>query len=84
MSRASSPRYAYIGRMHWFGPTFWGNPYKLEDYPVEESKRLYRENRLPSRMHRIEELRGKVLVCHCCPDPCHGDVLIEALAAARR
>ncbi|WP_093974028.1 DUF4326 domain-containing protein [Boseongicola aestuarii] len=23
------------------------------------------------------ELKGKLLVCWCCPDACHGDVLLE-------
>jgi hypothetical protein len=37
----------------------------------------------PDLLARLKgpELRGKVLGCHCHPEPCHGDVLIARLAA---
>ena len=33
----------------------------------------------PELLGQLEELRGKTLVCHCKPLPCHGDVLVELL-----
>lgn len=31
----------------------------------------------------LEELRGKVLVCFCKPNPCHGDILAKLLEQER-
>ena len=79
-------RYVYIGRRPRHGSTIWGNPYKLEDYSREDATDLYRDEHLPGRpalLARIEELRGKVLVCHCYPERCHGNVLVEVLADER-
>lgn len=58
----------------------WGNPFVLgEDgdrATVIENFRWYIE-RKPSLLRRLPELRGKVLACWCCPDDCHGDVLVN-------
>lgn len=32
---------------------------------------------------QLELLRGRDLVCHCAPAPCHGDVLIQLANAPR-
>ena len=41
----------------------------------------YREHldHSPALKLRLPELRGKVLGCWCHPEPCHGDVLCEAV-----
>lgn len=66
----------------------WGNPFELgnEKDPgdgdratVIENYRWYLDRR-PSLQRRLDHLRGKVLVCWCHPEPCHGDVLCERLA----
>ena len=72
----------YIGR-----PTIWGNPYShldgtLAEYKVEtraEAIEKYKEHfyNSPELMSRLEELRGKVLGCHCKPVACHGDFLAK-------
>ena len=35
----------------------------------------------PELLAALPELRGKDLVCWCAPQPCHGDVLLELVAA---
>jgi hypothetical protein len=57
----------------------WGNPFEL---PVDGSRAEviynYEYHYLPykpSLTAILHELRGKVLVCWCAPEPCHGDVL---------
>ena len=58
----------------------WGNPFILgpdgDRATVIESFRIYFDRKL-SLHKRLGELRGKVLACWCCPESCHGDVLIE-------
>lgn len=58
----------------------WGNPYELgkdgDRDTVIESFRIYFDRKL-SLHKRLGELRGKVLACWCCPEACHGEVLIE-------
>jgi hypothetical protein len=65
----------YIGR-----PSKWGNPFVVgrngTREEVIEKYRLYLLNN-KELMARIEELRGKNLICWCTPLPCHGDVLLE-------
>ena len=67
----TNPEYIYIGR-----PGPWGNPFKIG---VDGS----RDDRSWLRVQPVlreliyENLRGKILVCYCHPQPCHGDVLKE-------
>ena len=63
--------------------TAWGNPFET---PADGSRKVvcsnYRKHYLPykpSLLKRIADLRGKLLVCWCYPDQCHGDSLIEEL-----
>ena len=65
--------------------TRWGNPYRI----TRAMKRAdviaaYAEHfaRLPHLHRDLGTLRGKVLVCWCYPERCHGDVLIDALRSA--
>lgn len=59
--------------------TDWGNPFVLgEDgdrATVIENYAWYLQ-RKPSLLKKVKSLKGKVLGCWCCPDGCHGDVLI--------
>jgi hypothetical protein len=75
----------YIGR-----PGPFGNPYVLgQDGDRAEVIRLYRAyfyGRLkidPAWKLKVEALRGRVLVCHCKPLDCHGDVIVEYLDMPR-
>lgn len=65
----------YVGR-----PSVWGNPYIIGKHGTREQVvALYREHlrRSPGLMSRIDELRGRNLVCYCAPLACHADVLLE-------
>ena len=66
----------YIGR-----PSIWGNPYRIgRDGTREEVIEKYRKYiQSSSKIHLIEDLRGKTLGCWCKPNPCHGDILVELL-----
>lgn len=68
----------------------WGNPYRLEEYGRERAIELYREVTLAWHPELIEQLRARVLAvrlaglepmlaCWCAPEPCHGDVLVDAI-----
>ena len=64
--------------------SIWGNPYLLDaDGDRAEVIANYRQHYLdfkPSLLMRIgDDLEGKALACWCAPEPCHGDVLLEAL-----
>ncbi len=65
--------YQRIDRM-----TKWGNPFEIPgDGDREEVCRSYEiYYGLKKSLHsQIDELRGKVLGCHCYPEQCHGDFL---------
>ena len=70
------PDVVYVGR-----PSKWGNPYIIgkdgnRKKVIDKFWRYVLES--PTLMKEIkEELKGKDLVCHCAPLPCHGDVLLE-------
>ena len=74
----------YIGRRgrHGMKESPWHNPFKVtKDTTNEQAVSKYRDYLLasPYLLARIEELRGKLLVCWCYPEPCHGNVLVEFL-----
>ena len=68
----------------------WGNPYKVGNYGREEAIAKYKRwlwRQIKSgRITREEllELDDKALGCWCKPKPCHGDVLVKAIAWAKR
>lgn len=65
----------YVGR-----PTKWGNPFVMGvDGTREEVIQRYRDwfEQQDYLLVRLDELRGKDLVCHCAPLSCHADVLLE-------
>jgi hypothetical protein len=57
----------------------WGNPFELPgDGTRDEVCDHYAEHYFPfkpSLKKRLPELKGKVLVCWCHPERCHGDYL---------
>jgi hypothetical protein len=64
--------------------SIWGNPYVMdEDGTRAEVIANYRDHYLdfkPSLLLRIgDDLEGKALACWCAPEPCHGDILLDAL-----
>ena len=69
--------------------TDWGNPFVIgEDGDRETVISKYRKylDMKDGLLHRLKsgELSGKLLVCWCCPDGCHGDVLIEKTKEANK
>lgn len=71
--------YVYIGR-----GTKWGNPFELG--PDGSRKQVIAKHKdellhgwLRDLLDELEELRGKILVCHCKPALCHGDTYVELL-----
>jgi len=66
----------YVGR-----PSKWGNPFKIgPDGDRAEVLRKYMEFLLANPQVATaakQELKGKVLGCHCAPRPCHADILAE-------
>ena len=68
------PDAVYVGR-----PSDWGNPFLIgrdgtRDQVVDKYE-IWLLN--SSHILKIEELRGKDLVCYCAPDRCHADVLLK-------
>lgn len=63
--------------------TAWGNPFETPaDGERDEVIANFRDHFLPfkpSLQARLWNLRGKVLVCWCHPEPCHGDVICETV-----
>lgn len=71
--------WVYIGRK---GEGYFGNPYASGTREQNIARfKTYFERRLLSQSFRLAvyELHGKVLVCHCKPLACHGDVIAEYL-----
>ena len=74
-----NPDYVYIGRF-----SKWGNPSVLgQDGSRQQIIEKHRDNLLHGRLSHLledlEELRDKILVCHCKPAACHGDTYVELL-----
>lgn len=83
------PSSVYIGRnMHMYVAgafeSKWKNPFSVEKYGRDKCLEMYRNYIINNKdlMNSLEELRGKELGCWCCPDKCHGDVLISLLNAS--
>jgi hypothetical protein len=84
LDRPTDPSaWVYIGRDMLDG--YFGNPYSAKLYGREVAIHYYRSyfKRMMAKdeefAHRVWQLRGKVLVCHCKPMDCHGDVIAEYL-----
>ena len=65
--------------------TIFGNPFVMPgDGDRDDVCDAYADHYLthkPTISAKLETLRGKLLVCHCYPDRCHGQSLIDALLA---
>jgi len=63
--------------------TIFGNPFVMPgDGDRDEVCDAYAHHYLthkPTISAKLESLRGKLLVCHCYPERCHGQSLIDAL-----
>ena len=72
----------YIGRKDRWGnyaQSMWANPFKIgKGCTRAEAVEKYMAylSRRPDLLAHLEGLRGKVLVCWCAPEECHGDVLL--------
>lgn len=80
----SVPYDVYIGR-----GSIWGNPFPITDANSRTVViAMYRKYILMKfkfgeiRVERLISLKGKTLGCHCKPQACHGDVLIELIGLA--
>lgn len=61
--------------------TKWGNPYVMRGNMTRQEVITRYRNYLAASPYlqaaaRVE-LRGRDLVCHCAPKPCHADILLE-------
>ena len=84
MARVAGVDWVYIGRK---GEGYFGNPFiplvncngrkdAIARYRVHFYYRLETDEVFKLAVHG---LKGKVLVCHCKPLACHGDVIAEYL-----
>jgi hypothetical protein len=76
------PNVVYIGR-----GSPWGNPFVIGqhgDRPAVILKYKRWLTRQPHLLSRLDELRGKPLMCFCAPQECHGDGLIELANSSDR
>lgn len=60
--------------------TKWGNPFRVGQHGtraevIEKYEKFLQWH--PDLIKDLHELRGKDLVCHCAPKPCHADVLLR-------
>ena len=65
----------------------WANPFRIgrdgtrEQVIAKHKRWLLRE---PQLLAALEELRGRTLGCHCAPQACHCDTLLELANAPRK
>ena len=81
VNRHSERFQIYIGR-----GTMWGNPYIIgrdgSREVVLDKYKKYLWQRMKDQGFRkaLMNLDGKILGCSCKPLPCHGDILVNAIA----
>ena len=80
---ADTSTWVYIGRK---GGGPFGNPFMPQDWGGREGCiarfRSYfytKMNESVEFTQQVRALKGKVLVCHCKPMACHGDIIAEYL-----
>lgn len=72
--------------------TIFGNPFRItqtqnrtnvivdfRDWLLGIRYKDYKQSQREEILHRLSELKGKVLGCWCAPLPCHGDIYIKLL-----
>jgi hypothetical protein len=61
-------------------PSKWANPFRIGRDGTREqviAKHKQWVLRQPHLLASLDELRGRTLGCHCAPEPCHCDTLVE-------
>lgn len=63
--------------------SIYGNPFTMpgdgdRDAVCDAYEKHYIKNK-PSILKTLDSLRGKVLICHCYPERCHGLTILEAM-----
>lgn len=73
----NDPKFVNIMR-----PSKWGNPHKVGycekckvNHPRGEAVKKFAEDFNTGEGYDLDELTGKILVCCCKPQDCHGDIL---------
>jgi hypothetical protein len=78
----------YIGRAvprRGLKKSMFANPYKegldgdRDEVILQYRQWFYRQLPVSAFRRAVEQLRGKMLVCWCAPERCHGDVIREYL-----
>lgn len=65
-------------RIFHYSDSKWRNPYKVPEYTLEESLKLYEEYVRENLMDDLHELEGKILGCFCDQkNPCHTQILVK-------
>lgn len=65
----------YVGRT-----TDFGNPFSVSHFGRAEAISRFEKlvnNNAAFKEQIIKELKGKDLICHCKPLPCHADILLK-------
>lgn len=88
VNKFKEPYDVYIGR-----GSLWGNPFPIDE-SVGDTREVviekYRQHlfqqvkRGEVSIPQLLELDGKTLGCFCKPKACHGDVIVNAVAWAKR
>ena len=85
----SEPYDVYIGRSGQGLVSKWGNPFRIgKDGDRDTVISKYRDRLWPRikdgkiKQSDLLSLKGKTLGCFCKPQPCHGDVIAEAVLLA--
>jgi hypothetical protein len=73
--RSLGDQAVYVGR-----PSIWGNPFAMRkeserDAVCDQFADYYFAS--DDLQNRINDLRGKYLVCYCAPRRCHADLLLK-------
>lgn len=57
----------------------WANPFSVKQYGRDEALRMYKIYILQNEdlFKSLPELSGKVLLCWCSPESCHGHILVD-------
>jgi hypothetical protein len=65
-------------RIFHYPDSLWKNPYKIPEYSLETSLKLYEAHVRENLMEHIHELEGKTLGCFCNQkNPCHTQILVK-------
>ena len=80
----TDPQYVYIGRPGHGHDGRWGNPFHVKDYGRGGAAQQYEKWLLNPGMEDLRremraKLEGKILVCFCKPNACHGDTMCQVI-----